>query len=148
MSRFPDHTLKLTAPNQPQSTGEESLLAPDITVTCATLCVTFSSKHIPQTYSEIKSTWPIKSSKEEIVLSRDSKKLFEQRFVKVFHQNRKHVEAQSQRTGAPQLTLLHRGRTVRCSQQRCCIIKLFLRILQYPQETSMLESIFKTFANL
>ena len=36
--------LKLKAPDQPQSIGEESLLAPDITVTCATLCVTFSSK--------------------------------------------------------------------------------------------------------
>ena len=32
---------------------------------------------------------PIKSSKEEIDLSRDSKELFEQRFVKVFDQNRK-----------------------------------------------------------
>ena len=28
---FPDHTLKLKAPDQPQSTGEESLLARDIT---------------------------------------------------------------------------------------------------------------------
>ena len=31
ISRFPDHTLKLKAPDQPQSTGEESLLARDIT---------------------------------------------------------------------------------------------------------------------
>ena len=31
MSRFPDQTLKLKAPDQPQSTGEESLLARDIT---------------------------------------------------------------------------------------------------------------------
>ena len=29
------------------------------------------------------------------VLSRDSKELFEQHFVKVFDQNRKHVEAQN-----------------------------------------------------
>ena len=42
--------------------------------------------------------WPINSSKEEIVLSRDSKTLFVQRFVKVFDQNWKHVEAQNQRT--------------------------------------------------
>ena len=38
-------------------------------------------------------------SKEEIVLSHDSKELFVQRFVKVFDQNRKHVEARNQRTG-------------------------------------------------
>ena len=42
--------------------------------------------------------WPINSSKEEIILSRDSKALFVQRFVKVFDQNWKHVEAQIQRT--------------------------------------------------
>ena len=41
------------------------------------------------------------SSKEENDLSRDSKKLFEQRFVKVSEQNRKHVEARNQRTGTP-----------------------------------------------
>ena len=34
-------------------------------------------------------------------MSRDSKELFEQRFVKVFDQNRKHVEVQSQRTDTP-----------------------------------------------
>ena len=45
--------------------------------------------------------WPINSSKEEIVLSRDSKELFVQRFVKVFDQNWKHVEARNQRTGTP-----------------------------------------------
>ena len=31
MSRFANHTLKLKAPDQPQSEGEESLLAGDIT---------------------------------------------------------------------------------------------------------------------
>ena len=31
MSSFPDHALKLKAPDQPQSTGEESILARDIT---------------------------------------------------------------------------------------------------------------------
>ena len=41
------------------------------------------------------------SNKEEIVLSRDSKELFVQRFVKVFDQNWKHVEARNQRTGTP-----------------------------------------------
>ena len=49
---------------------------------------------------------------------------------------------------APQLTLLYRGRTVRSSHRRCCIRKLFLKILQYPQETPVLESIFKKLADL
>ena len=43
----------------------------------------------------------MKSSNEEIVLSRDSKEFFERLFVKVFYRNWKHVEAQSQRTGTP-----------------------------------------------
>ena len=45
--------------------------------------------------------WPIKSSKEEIDLSRDSKELFEQCFMKVFDQNWKHTEVQNQRTSTP-----------------------------------------------
>ena len=40
----------------------------------------------------------INQLKQEIVLSRDRKELFVQRFVYVFDQNRKHVEAQNQRT--------------------------------------------------
>ena len=54
-----------------------------------------------KTYSEIKSTWSINSSNEEIDLSRDSKELFKQHFVKVFDQYRKHMEARNQRTGTP-----------------------------------------------
>ena len=42
-----------------------------------------------------------KLSKEEIVLSRDSKELFVQQFVQVFDQNWKHVEVQNQRTSTP-----------------------------------------------
>ena len=34
-------------------------------------------------------------------MSRDSKELFEQRFVKVFDQNRKHHEMRNQGTGTP-----------------------------------------------
>ena len=44
---------------------------------------------------------------------------------------------------ASQLALLCRGRTVRSSHRWCCITKLFLKILQYPQETPVLESFFK-----
>ena len=54
-----------------------------------------------QNYSESESTWPFISGKQEVVLSRDSKELFVQRFVKAFDQNRKHVEARNQRTGTP-----------------------------------------------
>ena len=39
--------------------------------------------------------WPIISSKQEIVLSRDNKELFVQGFVKVFDQNQKHVEVEN-----------------------------------------------------
>ena len=49
---------------------------------------------------------------------------------------------------APQFTLLYCGRTVRGSHQRCYIRKLFLKILQYPQETPVLESIFKNVTDL
>ena len=84
-----------------------------------------------KTYSEIESTWPINSSKEEIVLSHDNNKLFVQLFVKVFDQKWKHVDEGNQRTGT-QLTLLYLGRTARSSYRRCCIRKLFLKILQYP----------------
>ena len=48
----------------------------------------------------------------------------------------------------PQLALLYRGRTVRSSRWKCCIRKLFLEILQYPQEAPVLEPIFKKFADL
>ena len=93
-----------------------------------------------------RSTWPINSSKEEILL-RDSKELFVQRFVKVFDQNWKQVEPQNLRTGT-QLNLLHRGETVRSSHWKCRIRKPFLNILQYPQETSVLEAIFRKVVDL
>ena len=63
-------------------------------------------------HSEIESTWPVNSSKQEIILSRVRKELFVQRFVKAFDQNRKHVEARNQRTGTP-ADLLYRERIVR-----------------------------------
>ena len=42
---------------------------------------------------------------------------------------------------APQVTLLYRGRTIRSSHWRFYLRKLFLKLLQYPQETPVLESI-------
>ena len=47
----------------------------------------------------------------------------------------------------PQLTLTYRGRTAR-SSDRSCIKKLLLDVLQYPQETPVLKSIFKKVAGL
>ena len=56
-------------------------------------------------HSEIESTWPVNSSKEDIVLSRDSRELFAQRFVKVFDQNWKYVQIVREiKEQAPQLT--------------------------------------------
>ena len=48
-----------------------------------------------QIYSGIKSNWSNNSSKEEMFLSRDSKELLAQRFVKVFDQNPKYMEARN-----------------------------------------------------
>ena len=58
---------------------------------------------ILNTYSETESAWPINSnsSKQEIVLSCDSKELFVQCFVKVFDQNWKYMKVGNQRTGTP-----------------------------------------------
>ena len=86
----------------------------------------------------------MKSSNEEIVLSRDSKEFFERLFVKVF------IEIESTwrhkvKEQAPQLTC---GKTLKSSHRRCCIRKVFLKLLQYPKETPLSESIFKTFADL
>ena len=69
------------------------------------LCVSFSSKskaiNVSPKHFEIKSRWPINSSKEKIDLSHDSKELFEQCFVKVFDQTWKHMEVWNQRAGTP-----------------------------------------------
>ena len=61
----------------------------------------------------------INQLKQEIVLSRDSKELFVQRFVQVFDQNRKHVEAQNQTTDC--------GRTVRSRQSEVFFKKAALK---------------------
>ena len=96
-------------------------------------------------HSEIKSTWPIKSSKEEINLSRDSKELFEQHFVKVFDQIRSKWRHEIKEQVA-QLVLLYHGRTVRSSHWRCWIRNLFLSAISTGN--TVLESIFKKSADL
>ena len=57
------------------------------------------------------------------------------------------MEAQNQRTDTlANFTVL--SRTVRSSHRRCSIKKLFLKILQNPQKTHVLESLFKRVAAL
>ena len=100
-----------------------------------------------KTYSEIENTWPINSNKKEIALSRDSKELFVQCFVEVFNQNQKYVEARNQRTGTPaDFTVLCKD----CQKQPPEVLykKTVLKILQYSQETPVLEFIFKKVADL
>ena len=84
--RFQSHTLKLKASDQPQSAGKESVFTRDIHSSLFNDLCKFSIKIesnycFSKTYSEIESTWSINSSKEESLLSRDSKELFMQRFM-------------------------------------------------------------------
>ena len=55
-------------------------------------------------------------------------------FIKIESTWRREIKEQT-----PQLTLLYRGRTIRSSHRRCSRRKLFLKILQYPQETPVLK---------
>ena len=49
---------------------------------------------------------------------------------------------------ARQLILLYPGKTTRSCHWRCSIKKVFLRILQYPHKTTVLEFLFEKFASL
>ena len=73
-------------------------------VLCATLCVSFHQNWIQLMFFQ-NIFWGrkhvINQFKQEIVLSRDNKELFVQRFVWVFDENRRHVEARNQRTRHP-----------------------------------------------
>ena len=65
---------------------------------CNALCKFFIKIESNWCFSK---TWPINTSKEEILLSRDSEELFVQRFVEVFDQNRNHVQVWNQRPVTP-----------------------------------------------
>ena len=113
---------------------------------CPTLCVSFSSK------SKAINVFPkyILKSKACDQSNEARKKLFcsvivnnylsnvSWKFLIKFKSTWRHKIKEQ----APQLTLLYHGRTFRSSLRRCCIRKLFLKILQYSQETPVLESIF------
>ena len=121
-------------------------------VTCATLCVSFSSK------SKASNIFPkqILKSKTLGKSIQATRKLFCHVIIKNCLCNvswkflikikttwRREIKEQ-----APQLTLHYLGRTARRSHRRCCLRKLFLKILQCPKETPVLESIFKKVADL
>ena len=120
-------------------------------VTCATLCVSFSSK--PKAINVFPKHILKLKARDQSIQAR--KKLFCHVIVKNYLGNvsRKFlIKIESTwryeiKEQAPQLILLYRGRTVRGSHRRCSI-KLFLKTLQYPQKTTVLESIFKRVADL
>ena len=147
MAFFPflNHTLKLKAPDQPQS-------AHIYTVTCAMLCVSFFSKleainifpkHILKSKARDQSNQARKKLICHVIVKNYLSNVSWKFLIKIESTRRREIKKQ-----APQLTLLYRGRTVRSSHQRCCIRKLFLKTLQYPQEKSALETIFKKVADL
>ena len=121
-------------------------------VTCATLCVSFSSK------SKAINVFPkhILKLKAHYQSIQVRKKLFCHLMIKNYFWNvswKFLIKSESTwrrviKQQATQLTLLYCGRTVRSSHQRCCIRKLSLKILQYPQETPVLESIFDKVVDL
>ena len=115
-------------------------------VTCATLCVSFSSK------SKAINVFPkhILKLKAHYQSIQVRKKLFCHVIIKNYFWNvswkfliksestwRRVIQQQ-----APQLTLLYYGRTVWSSHRMCCIRK------QYPQGTPVLGSIFKKVGDL
>ena len=115
-------------------------------VTCATLCVSFSSK------SKAINVFPkhILKLKAHYQSIQVRKKLFCHVIIKNYFWNvswkfliksestwRRVIQQQ-----APQLTLLYYSRTVRSSHRMCCIRK------QYPQGTPVLGSIFKKVGDL
>ena len=119
-------------------------------VFCATLCVSFSSN------SKTMFLQNILKSKARDQSIQAMKKLFCHVIVKNYLCNvswkflikiestwRREIKEQTLR-----LTLLYCGRTIRSSHRRCFIRKLFLKTLQYWQETPVLESIFKKVADL
>ena len=120
--------------------------------TFAMLCVSFLSKlkainvfpkHILKSKARDQS---IQVTKKLFSHSRNSKNylcnVLRKFLIKIGSTWRREIKEQ-----AGQLTLLYRGRTVRSSHLRCSIRKLFLKILQYPQATPVLESIFEKVAD-
>ena len=115
-------------------------------VTCAMLCVNVSSKSKAiNTFSKhiLKWTQARKKLICHVIVKNYFSNISWKFLIKIESTWRHKIKKQT-----PQLPLLCHGRTVRSSHQRCCIRKLFLKILQYPQETPALESTFKKVEDL
>ena len=111
------------------------------------LCNFLSNYCFSKTYSEIKSTWQSIQTRKKlfrhVIVNNYLCSVSRKFLIKIRSTWRREIKEQ-----ALQLTLLYRGRTIRNSHRRCRIRKLFLKTLQYPQEATVLESIFKKVANL
>ena len=121
-------------------------------VTCATLCVSFSSKskainafpkHIPKLKARDQSIQARKKLFCHLIIKNYLCNVSWKFLIKSERRRRREIKEQ-----ASQLTLLYRGRIARSSHRRGCIRKLLLKFLQYPQETPVLESIFKKVGDL
>ena len=121
-------------------------------VSWATLCVSFLSKskainvfpkHILKSKAHDKSIPARKNLFCHVIVKNYLWNVSWKFLIKIESTWRRKIKEQ-----APQLTLMYRGRTVRSSHRRSCIRKLFLKILQYPQETLVYESTFKNVADL
>ena len=120
----PNHTLKLKAPDQPQSAGRTVFWHMILhSYFCNVLCKFFikiESNCFSKTFSEIESTWPLNSSKEEIfchvIVKNYLPNISWEFLIKTESSLRYEIKEQ-----APQLTLLFHGRTLRSIHLRCGI---------------------------
>ena len=114
-------------------------------VTYATLCASFSSKSnsnvFPKHILELKARDQSMQARKKlfcyVIVKNYLCNVFWKFLIKIESAWKREIKEE-----APQLTLLYRGRAVRSSHRRCRIRKLFLKVLQYPQEIPVLESIF------
>ena len=104
---------------------------------CATLCVSFSSK------SKARDQSIQARNKLFLIVKNYLCNVLSKLLIKIESTWRRETKEQT-----PQLTLLYCGRTVRRIHGSCSIKNLFLKILQYPQEEPVLESLFKKVAGL
>ena len=147
MFRFPNHTL-----TNRKVQGKKVIWHVIVHSYLCNVCVSFSSKsiainvfpkHILKSKARDQSNQGRKKSICHAIVKNYLCNVSRKFLIKIDSTWRHEIKEQ-----APRLTLLYRSRTIRSNHRRCCLRKLFLRILQYPQETPVLESIFKKSADL
>ena len=120
-------------------------------VTCATLCVSFSSKskainvfpkHILKSKARDQSNQARKKLICHVIVKNYLSNVSWKFLIKIETTWRREIKEQT-----PQLALPYLGRTDRSNHQRGFIRKPFSKILQYPQENAVLESIFTKLAD-